>query len=247
MESTNHSTVARVLVDALGKIMPDMDFSRVLLLLTDAAAYMLKMGKGVASLLPNCIHLTCMAHAVHRVAETIRAKFPDVDRLVSSCKKVFAKAPRRRSYFKELHPDVELPPEPITTRWGTWIEAVVYHTTNFETVADVASKLSSDDAAAISVLQDVLKLPQLKTDLAFITAHFSVLLSTLDKLEKRDIKAEAQWEAVHSVHEAVQALPALQSKWKAVLARNTGLPKLVPVLKALHKNLPDLGITVDKS
>ena len=144
MESTNHSTVARVLVDALGKIMPDMDFSRVLLLLTDAAAYMFKMGKGVASLLPNCIHLTCMA-------QTIRAKFPDVDRLVSSCKKVFAKAPRRRSYFKELDPDVELPPEPITTRWGTWIEAVVYHTTNFETVADVASKLSSDDEAAISV------------------------------------------------------------------------------------------------
>ena len=60
---------------------------------------------------------------------------------------------------------------------------------------------------SISVLQDVLKLPQLKTDLASITAHFFVLLPTLDKLEKRDIKAEAQWAAVHSVHEAVQTLP----------------------------------------
>ena len=66
---------------------------------------------------------------------------------------------------------------------------MLYHTTNVETVTDVASKLSSDDEAAISVLQDVLKLPQLKTDLDFITAHFSVLLSTLDKLDKHDIKA----------------------------------------------------------
>ena len=97
--------------------MPDKDFSRVLLLLVDAAAYVLKMGKGVASQMLSSIHVTCMTHAVHREAETTRAKFPDIHRLVSSCK-VFAKTPRRRSYFQELHPEVELPPEPITTRRG---------------------------------------------------------------------------------------------------------------------------------
>ena len=67
--------------------MPDKDFLRVLLLLTVFAAYMLKMGKGVALLMPNSTHVTCMAYAAHRVSETIRAKFPAVDRLVSSCKR----------------------------------------------------------------------------------------------------------------------------------------------------------------
>ena len=45
MESTNHSTVARVLVDSVEKIVPDKDFSRVLILLTDATAYILIVGK----------------------------------------------------------------------------------------------------------------------------------------------------------------------------------------------------------
>lgn len=242
MEATNHATVARVLMGALESIYPNKDFSRVVLLLTDSAAYMLKMGRGVASMLPNCVHVTCMAHAVHRVAESIRLHFTEVDRLISNGKKVFCKAPRRRSLFKELHPNVELPPEPVTTRWGTWLSAVIYYTENFDAVEDVTNKLDIHDAASIDVLQTVLKSQQVKNDLAFITAHFRVLLNALDILEKRNARVKDHWEAVTSVHEAAQVMPHLKLKWDAVLSRNGGLKMLLPVLKTLYPTLPLLGL-----
>jgi len=65
------------------------------------------------------VHVTCLAHAHHRVAETIREKFNNVDELVSNVKKVFLKAPSCLEIFKIEVSGISLPPVPIITRWGT--------------------------------------------------------------------------------------------------------------------------------
>ncbi|PNF33844.1 hypothetical protein B7P43_G08338 [Cryptotermes secundus] len=70
-------------------------------------------------------HLTCFAHGLHRVAETIHAHFPLVDKLVSSVKKVSVKAPYREEAFKGVAQSVPLPPEPFLTRWGKWLCAAI--------------------------------------------------------------------------------------------------------------------------
>lgn len=67
------------------------------------------------------VHVTCLAHALHRVAEEIRSHFAIVDDLVANVKTIFRKSPHRLQIFKTLEPDLALPPEPILTRWGTWI------------------------------------------------------------------------------------------------------------------------------
>ncbi|PSN50620.1 hypothetical protein C0J52_17378 [Blattella germanica] len=69
------------------------------------------------------VHVTYVAHAFDRVGEEIRSKFSEVNRLVSTVKKVFVKAPFRTKCFKEKAPGVALPPEPILTHWGTWMTA----------------------------------------------------------------------------------------------------------------------------
>jgi hypothetical protein len=51
-------------------------------------------------------------HGLYRVTETIRANFLLVDKLMSSVKKVFVKAPYS---FKAVASNVPLPPEPILT------------------------------------------------------------------------------------------------------------------------------------
>jgi len=48
---------------------------------------MLKSGKALIVLYPKMIHLTCLAHAIHRIAETVRDEFPLVDNLISETKK----------------------------------------------------------------------------------------------------------------------------------------------------------------
>jgi len=52
--------------------------------------------------------------------------------MIASIKKVFLKAPSRIQIFRETEPNLPLPPQPIITRWGTWLEAVKYYATNFE-------------------------------------------------------------------------------------------------------------------
>jgi hypothetical protein len=77
-----------------------IQYERVLLFVTDAASYMMKAGTAFKVIFPNMTHLPCLAHGLHRVAETIRANFPLVDKLVPSVKKVLVKAPYRQEAFK---------------------------------------------------------------------------------------------------------------------------------------------------
>ncbi|KAJ4442753.1 hypothetical protein ANN_04344 [Periplaneta americana] len=60
-----------------------------------AAAYMKKAAAGLAVSYPKMIHVTCIAHRLHRVCEEIRTLYPNVDKLISNAEKVFIKSPRK--------------------------------------------------------------------------------------------------------------------------------------------------------
>jgi hypothetical protein len=51
---------------------------KVLVLYSDAAAYMLMATSALNLFYQNLIHFTCMAHGLQRVAEEVRSNFPDV-------------------------------------------------------------------------------------------------------------------------------------------------------------------------
>lgn len=161
LEQTNHSTIARFVNDGLGKlpnwvwksilgsigIAPD----NVVILTTDGASYMIKAAKSLQVFYPNLLHITCICHGLHRVAEEIRAIYPEVDELINQIKKVkycillfylyflqvFLKAPYRIALYKETCQDIPLPPQPILTRWGTWLDAAIFYAENFEKIKEV--------------------------------------------------------------------------------------------------------------
>ena len=83
------------------------------------------------------VHVTCLCHGLHRLAEKVREKFMNVDELIGQTKAVFAKAPLRVQKYREMCPELMLPPKPIYTRWGTWLEAVSFYATNFQDVKAV--------------------------------------------------------------------------------------------------------------
>ena len=70
-----------------------MQYENVLLVVTDAAPYMVKSMSGLKSLYPKMIHVTCLAHGLHRVAEFIRSSNSEVNRLIATGKSMFVKAP----------------------------------------------------------------------------------------------------------------------------------------------------------
>ncbi|XP_018497021.1 uncharacterized protein LOC108864958, partial [Galendromus occidentalis] len=93
---TNSSTIAQHMLNSLAILWPDgIRHDKVLLLVTDGAANMKKAGSALKIIFPRMLHVTCVAHAIHRVAKEVRLLFTDVDKVVASGKKVFRKSAAR--------------------------------------------------------------------------------------------------------------------------------------------------------
>jgi hypothetical protein len=90
LHRTYHSTVTRFLNDGLKMLWPaGVHEEKVLILYSDAAAYMLKAATAPKVFYPNLIRFICLAHGLQRVAEEVTAKFPQVNKLISMTKKCF--------------------------------------------------------------------------------------------------------------------------------------------------------------
>lgn len=69
----------------------DVKKDKILLVVTDAVPYMSRAMERLKMLYPKMLHITCLAHGLHRVAEYIRNEFDDVNKLISYVKLVFCK------------------------------------------------------------------------------------------------------------------------------------------------------------
>jgi hypothetical protein len=77
LHHTNLSAVAGFVNDRLKVLWPTaVHKEKVLILYSDAAAYVLKAATALKVFYTNLIHYTCLAHGLERVAEEVRAKFP---------------------------------------------------------------------------------------------------------------------------------------------------------------------------
>lgn len=123
-----------------------------------------------------------MAHGVNRVAEEIRNQFPIVNDFINN-----VKAPLRVQLYKETLPDVPLPPKPILTRSGTWVEAALFYSEHFKGIKKVLSELSEDSSAAISESNRLAANLQLNQQLAYIKNHFSMFPKLFLELEKQEV------------------------------------------------------------
>jgi hypothetical protein len=132
IHSTNHSTITKLFDRSLLILWKTgIKHDMVLLFLSDAASYMVKAGQSLSSLYSKMIHVTCLAHGLHRISEEIRGQFSDVDQFISNAKKIFLKAPSRVDTFKIMDPSIPLLPQPIVTRWGTLLTAALYYCEHF--------------------------------------------------------------------------------------------------------------------
>ena len=121
---------------------------------------MIKATQAIKIFYPKITRITYLVHGIHRVCEKIRSMYPNVDRIISNIKKVFLKAPSRVqiqcTIFKSVESGLELPPQPIITRWGTWIHAVNYYEKNFERIVRVFDALNKKEATSIEIEHDLL-------------------------------------------------------------------------------------------
>jgi hypothetical protein len=120
LKKANHTTISKLFDKALFSFWPNgIKHDDVILFVTDAAAYMVKAAKSIQAFYSKMIHMTCLAHGLHRICEKIREEFLKIDELISNMKKVFLKAPACIELFRREAPETLFSPSPIITRWGT--------------------------------------------------------------------------------------------------------------------------------
>lgn len=230
LKSTNAETIAKIFTEAVHKLWPNdtpSKMDQVFLFLTDAAPYMVKAAKNLKVLYSRMTHVTCAAHGIHRVCETIRAQFPLTNTIISTGKKVFLKAPYRVQLFKSMYPEIPLPPEPITTRWGTWIKAAEYYSDYLFELVEVFRALD-DDSEAIKTAKETIEKPELVTELTTIKSNYVCLADIITKLESSTLTL---FESLALVNEAETKLATtpnekIKKKFADVLKKNTGLHAL---------------------
>lgn len=205
----------------------DNQGKKFLLFLTDAAAYMKKAGVLLQTQYRNLLHFTCMAHALHRVVHTIVECYPTVNALIANTKKVFLKSPKRINLFQTTLPDVALPPEPVLTRWGTWLDAVEYYHRHFDAIKLVVDGLNSEEAQAIARAKAAFNDASVKQDLTHIHTNFSQLSVAIKQLEHAGARFTDAMSIVSDVQDHLSALQGgvnerVTAKLQSVLGNNPG-------------------------
>ncbi|XP_066993260.2 uncharacterized protein [Anabrus simplex] len=222
LDVTNHGTIMRLPWPTFS----DEEVNKVLALVTDAALYMIKAGKSFKFLYPKMLHVTCLAHAMHRVAEELREKSPSVNSVISSVKKIFVKAPSRVRAFKTMHPELPLPPEPILTRWGTSILAALYYAENHRAIEEVINTFDEADSKYITKAKAAFKMKGLIPSLTFIKAYMSVIPEAILKLESRGMELVEVVATIQGVIQEADSWPGETGKTVKqklfVLDRNPG-------------------------
>jgi hypothetical protein len=88
LDKTNNLTITRFVNDSLsGLYLPAVPHEKILMMVTDAATYMIKTGENLKIFFPNLFHLTCVAYGINRVTEAVRTEYLLVNRLINNVKK----------------------------------------------------------------------------------------------------------------------------------------------------------------
>ena len=234
-EVTNSTTIARFFEDTIGMVSPHViDRNDILLVITDAAPYMIKAVKALNVLYPKMMHVTCLVHILHRVCEEIRFLFPNIDSLISNAKKIFTKSSYRNQIFKEILPDVPLPSKPVITRWGTWLSATKYYCEYFDKFKRVINELDAADASSIRICKELMEKVDIKDDLAFINANYGYLPRLIEKLDLYD--SIATYENIIELIENVQGEIGnkITTKFRKSLSKNVNYKNICCISRIIY-------------
>ena len=132
-----------------------LERERFLLFISDAATYMVNCAESLKLLYPKMRHVTCLSHLLHNCAENVRISFPAVDKLIASVKAATHKNRTRQQLFVDN--GISLPPQPVLTRWGSWLEAAMFYAEYFIDVQRTVLSFEDDRflvASAKSAVSD---------------------------------------------------------------------------------------------
>lgn len=136
-------------------------------------------------LFKKMMHITCIAHALHRVAELARANHTNVNRSISSFKAAFVRCRRRRLTLRESLQKATRK-FPVLTRWGTWLIFVAFLASKLNDIEIAQADFEDNDCRAMEDLSECIAQPDLWRDLEELN-KLACIPEAITFLEKRGL------------------------------------------------------------
>ena len=83
------------------------------------------------------MHVTCVAHLLHKCAVCVGAHFKNIDEVIATIKAATIKNKDRKKDFHDA--GLPSPPDPVITRWATWLRAALYYSENLPAVRTIVN------------------------------------------------------------------------------------------------------------
>ena len=175
--NVNSSIILHTVDDILRQL--EIKRENFLLFLTDAARYMSLAGKTLKELYPSLMHVTCVAHSLHNCAMRVRAHFKNIDQIIATIKAATIKNKDRKKDFHDV--GLPSPPDPVITRWATWLRAALYYSENLSAVRTIVNNWTSA-GLLVSRAKDAINVEDLVPDLVKIN-QYRTLAANVEFLE----------------------------------------------------------------
>lgn len=191
LTNTNSININQEILSILNMLYKnDIIYSNLILLISDAAPYAVKVGKMLKLLFPKIKHVTCICHMLHRFVEKIRSLCPESNFVSSELKRLLLKNKSNQLLFTE-HTNLSIPSFPVITRWGTWLSFMQFIVENYNKIKSFLNILS--EKVEINLLIERLEREKLFEELEMLKNHF-FLISTISQLESSSLSTENQIE-----------------------------------------------------
>ena len=168
--SANSSIIMHTVDDILRQL--EIKRENFSLFLTDAARYVSSAGKTLKVLYPSLMHITCVAHLLQNCAMRVRAHFKNIDEVIATIKAATIKNKDRKKDFYDA--GLPSPPDPVITRWATWLRAALYYRENLPAVRTIVNN-RTNAGLLVSRAKDAINVERLMSDLVEINQYLEFL------------------------------------------------------------------------
>lgn len=133
-------------------------------------------------------------------------------------------------------PEIPLPPEPVITRWGTWLQACDYYAKYYEEVKSVIVELNEGDAESIRQAKKSFASNNVRRHLATIKTNFMCIPKGIDILQAKGLDLKAYLDVLEGVCVSMNSLENIEfsEKLDRILARNPGFSSIKQIKECLY-------------
>ena len=127
-----------------------------------------------------------------RVYELLQARYEAVDRVIAAVKTATVKNRTRSVLFH----DIGQPPQPVVTRWGSWLEAALYYAEHMPRIKEIVNSFDGD-GLLVQRAKKAVNGGELVKQLMEISRCYRPLIAMVKKMEGSKTTIRDAWHEIH--------------------------------------------------